>query len=471
MAKHSRKRTQPAERAQKRGWSARSREKDLALRTPRSHETQFQVDQAQLHPGTLSPQEIRRLQQTAGNRAVTRLLVHRSAAIVQRAPAKGDKYKDKGLAELDELLSQIGEKGQKVDIPPVEVISGTTAAEGSGGGIEGEIERLWRREKLTFTKAARKAARKQTGRRRSVSTQSPHIKPSKAYGKRWSLNLLAADYKGKKADLMDILRLTRKGSPFQKSQAAESNKVLDVKNPTAEEMRTQISEAIFGLHGKLDAGEIGELVVYFAGHGSSGTFSGINWEVVTKKQLASLANLARDFNIHMVYVLDTCRGGPLTHIGRMAAVGDIEKRGAQLPGKLQKAFDERYNLMAALGNLGYRISVTTLPLGDWVRHYWKRPSDKRFRPVIKALALVHKQVSKLGQHLAKDDPVLKKLPELPRLKKLQSRTSMALLRAFEGTRRLIKKATRNIAWLIDGLNDVVNRLIKGLYKASKGANK
>lgn len=259
---------------------------------------------------------------------------------------------------------------------------------------------------------------------------------------------------------MDILRLTRKGSPFLKSQAAESNRVLNVKNPTAEVMRTQISEAIFDLHGTLEAGEIGELVVYFSGHGSSGNMSGINWKVVTRRQMLKLANLARDFNIHMVYILDTCRGGPLTNTARVMAVDDIH-RGYKLPVK-------QWSTLRGLGNFGYQLMNFTLSLGSWVRHYFKRRSTKRFRALFDRLTAVCKLVSKLGNHLRKDDQALNKLPELSLLKRLQSKTSMTLLYAYEGTRGTIRKAMRNIARLIDALNDTVNRLIKEMYKASKG---
>ncbi len=118
--------------------------------------------------------------------------------------------------------------------------------------------------------------------------------------------------------------------------AAEFSKVIQVDDPTANEMKSQIWDTIWSLSGNLTSLQIGELVVFFTGHGRPTGIMGVDNEVVTQEELRDLAHFGEDWGVHLVYILDTCRAGNLVGLGQEEALGDVGERISSLPAGDQK---------------------------------------------------------------------------------------------------------------------------------------
>lgn len=357
-------------------------------------------------------------------------------------------------AELDTLLEQIFGKTPKV--PAFEAITSTTAGEYSAGELEAEIQRLWRRRRMTFTHAARHAAQANTsGRRGPRATQSPQLQPSTPYALRWAVNLFAADYQGR-SDLPDVSALTRRGSPFQQSLAAEFNRVIAVRNPTAGEIRSQIFNATHDLWLALGEGQIGELVITFSGHGGNGSISGVDWQDISPQDLHDMAELARDHKIHIVYILDTCRAGILTGYAQAAAVKDVQESLSNLPEDQQALIQTKINEIKRLGGLSAHISGYTIRVGDAARNYRRRRTTENFKALFDRFTELFGKVRDLGEYLGQRASLKLEIPNRQKLQQQRSEVLMAILIAYGGQGSAINQALRKVAILLDILNDAIN---------------
>jgi hypothetical protein len=423
------------------------------------------IQKARLAPMSLSPKNISLLQRTIGNRAIQQLVQEaRSApdAQLQRDtetedPERTQTETDSLDAELDALLDQIF--GQAPEIPAFEAITSTTAGEYSRGELESEIERLWRRERISFTQAARQTAQNNTPRRRGPrATQSAELQPSVPYAKRWAVNLFAADYQGR-SDLPDVSDLMRRGSPFQRSLAAEFTRVIPVRNPTASEMQSQIFDAIHDLWLSLEENQIGELVITFSGHGGNGSISGVDWEELSPQDLSNMAEMARDFNIHVIYVLDTCRAGILAGFAQAAAVSDLQERSENLSESQQASIQVQINGIKGLGRFGAQISGYAIRVGDAARDNSRHRTTENYLTLFNSLSELFDKVSDFGEHIQQDNPFLEGISNLATLREQQSDLLLAIIVAYNGNRSSVNQALRSTAVLLDELNDSINRAI------------
>jgi len=331
-------------------------------------------------PPTISREDILLFQSVAGNHAVNRLvdqqrafLKLKEASIIERSSLQrqgtgGDQptreSRTQSLdAELDAILAKIPSPPQ---VPAFEAITSTTAGEYSVTEWEEAMQRNWRRDRLTFTQTARRVAGTEEANR-PVSTEGPRVTPPVPYAKRWTLNLIANNYhRGKR--LQHVNNFLKKGSPFEQAQAAESDRVINVQDPTGEMMRSNIIDAIFGLFAALPEGQIGELVVYFSGHGINGVINGVDWGFLSPGDLESLANFARDWNVHIVYILDSCRAGGFVILSQGAAIKEAEKRFKKLPADQQQILRQKANAARALVSGTYAINQETVKASEVLRY-------------------------------------------------------------------------------------------------------
>jgi len=371
-------------------------------------------------------------------------------------------------AELDALLNGI--VVDTPNIPAFEAITSTTAGEYSRGELESEIQRLWQREHMSFTQAARHAASENTiGQRGPQATQSAHIEPEVPYSQRWSVNLFAYDYRTG-ADLPEINNLTRRGSPFQRSLAAEFDRVIPVRNPTGREIYSEIFNGIHNLWLALDEGQIGEIVVTFSGHGGNGFISGIDWESISPNQLSGLADLAEEFNIHMVYILDTCRAGLLANYAQADATTDIAEQIANAPGDRQQELSADLESTTALGTLTARVSGHTIFVGNALREYRRHRTDENYLVLFERLHELFEEVQSVDDFLSQAQQGSTNPGNVSGLRQQISDLMFAILIAYGGRRASVNDALRSASGLLDALNDTVNTDISRLNAALSSAS-
>ena len=282
-------------------------------------------------PPVSTRDDILRLQSVAGNQAVSGLLEKQQVFL-----AAQENTAQPADAELEALLAKIPSPPR---VPAFEAITSTTAGEYSRLEWEEAMQKSWRRERLSFTQTARRVAGTEAANR-PVSTEGPRTTPPAPYAKRWTLNLIATTYRRKKP-MAHVANFLKKGSPFAQAQAAESDRVINVQDPTGAAMRSNISDAVLSLFAALPANQIGELVVYFSGHGTNGRILGVDWKVLSPGDLENLANWARDWNVHIVYILDSCRAGGFVVLSQASAIKEAEERFKKLPADQRQALQQQ----------------------------------------------------------------------------------------------------------------------------------
>lgn len=361
-------------------------------------------------------------------------------------------------AELEAILAEV--LGVTPVVPAFEAITSTTAGEYSRGELESEIQRLWRRERMSFTDAARRAAREDTiGSRGPRATQSAETQPDTPYGQRWVMNLFAADYQTW-SDLPEIMALLRRGSPFQRAIAEESfDQTIAVTNPTASVIETRLYDTIHNLWLSLDEGQIGELVVSFSGHGGNGTINGVDGGDVTAADLTRIANFAGDFNIHVVYILDTCRAGLLANYAQAEAIADIDEQSRELPEEGQVSIRESIQEVRTLGRFASLLSGYTIHVGDAARTFRRRNTSANFQNLFQALIRLSDKAIEFGDHLRQTTPFMTSLPNLSTLRREVGELMMSTVGALDGNRSAVNSALRDSAELLDDLNTTLNTLI------------
>ena len=410
-----------------------------------------------IDPNSLTPQAILQLQRTVGNQAVQQLLQRDDTIAESDAEAEASAEPDVLDEELDRILEEAGFSADAPQAPTFEAITSTTAGEFSRGELESEIQRLWRREHLTFTEAARTAAQENTiGDRGPRAAQSPDMPAAVPYGQRWSVNLFAADYQ-QWSDLPDIARLMRQGSPFNRALAEEFDNVIPVRNPTTSQMGDAIFNAILGLSAAMNEGELGELIVTFSGHGGNGAISGVDGESLEVSDLRSYARVAQDFNIHMVYILDTCRAGILANFAQAEAMGEIAEGIDDLPEGQQQGAQQSFDVMRTMGRHIAQISGFSIFVGDTQRAFRRQRTTANFQALFERLTQLGERVVRSQQFL--DSDAAAGIPNLEQLREQHMDLRWALIAAMDGNRGAGNRALRASAVLLDSMGDALNNMI------------
>ena len=151
------------------------------------------------------------------------------------------------------------------DVPTFEAI-GVDVGFNSAGELTERITRLWQRQRLSVGEAARRVAEEDE---RITSSEEDSERPN--YDFQWAIYFGAADYTVSWGDLSDVAEHLRRGSPFRSALEGSYDRVINVANPTGAEIEARIRETLaeMNLHA-LEIGGIGELLVYYEGHGGAG---------------------------------------------------------------------------------------------------------------------------------------------------------------------------------------------------------
>jgi len=409
-----------------------------------------------------------RLQSRAGNAAVARLL--KSSSIQRQhdaTPAEAD-------GELATVLDRIARAMASAQVPPYEVIAGTTAGEYSRGEFEGAIADAWRRERLDFTEAARRIARENTsGEGAPRPTQSPHIPSPDGYALRWNVGLYAADYRGRRDDRPEIAALMRKGSPFQLALGGGFDRAIPVPDPTAAEIKGSVIGAVIDMWAELRPGAMGEIVVFFSGHGGGGQLVGVDGEWLTLNDLRKLAEFAADYDVHLVYVLDTCRAGTLAQYAQATAIEQqVQRPLTDLPPARRAAIEPLARFVEDLNSCSLVLGDRALYVGNAAATYRRRPDDANRLELVNAL-------TSLG---AASNDVYKQIgpgrvppggPDTAQLLDQLRRLDGALLASYFAGRHESRDAAstvlRRTAVVLDELGDLINDLISRLRREISAA--
>ncbi|NJD29289.1 MAG: hypothetical protein FIA92_13460 [Chloroflexi bacterium] len=423
------------------------------------------------------PSAVLALQRAAGNRAVADLL---QAGPVQRQPAvpatdgdgatagttSGDVATDAALASiesartLDELLARIDAMMPSPErVAPFEALTSTTTAEYSRGELEQDVMRLWRREQLDFTSAAlRSVDAPATARGRAIGTRGPRFQPDREYALRRTVNLFAADYR-RGADLPDVARIARRGSPFRRALRGEFERETSVLNPPAAQITSSVRGAIIDMWSELDPGTVGEIVVTFSGHGGGGWISGVDGETVSGNQLAELARHAADFNVHLVFVLDTCRAGPITTVAQVEAIRSLDARLARLPEGQRGPLEARVREIERLSREAWQVGQAAFVVGNRARDDVRRPSDDHRLAYVQALLELSRTANAFRPP---DDRSGLAAAPVDRLLEARERLQWDVLAALAGSGREAPSTLRCAAAFLDAANDVINAGLEAL---------
>jgi hypothetical protein len=370
-------------------------------------------------------------------------------------------------AELEALLDQI--RGQEP--PPFEAITSTTAGEYSRGELEHEIGRLWRRQRMSFTAAARRVATQGSrGGRGPRAAESQQIDPESPYALRWSVNLFAYDYQ-KWGDLPEIRELFRRGAPFRRSLEADFSRVIPVMNPTGDDMRSAIYDAIFEISAATPEGQLAELVVTFSGHGGNGVIFGVDEQPLRPSDLREIGHFAQDWGVHLIYVLDTCRAGFLVSFAQASALTDIEEQLDDSPaGQAVRARLET-DLLRRIGTFSSAINNRTIDLGDAYKTYRRRRNDANHVALLDAYLAFSRSFDPLRTALreALENPNLPEEDRAPIMDlqlQLVAMNTEALVTLASGVRE-VRSDMRQAAIVLDTTYDLMNGMIERLYQASQ----
>ncbi len=418
----------------------------------------------------VTPQNAHQLQQQIGNRAVGQLssvgAEPESAEQESAEPAEQAEPEEKGAgyteSEIDVILGRTEAFGP--DVPTFEVISATTSAQLSHGELEQEVGRLWTREQIGFTEAARQAAETNSATRQgsAVPTQSADFEPDQSYSQRWMLGFYNHDYeKGSGGgDLPALKKLLRRGSGFQRSVKSDFDQDFPFENSSGAQISSQINEKGRHLRRGLERQEIGELVVFFTGHGGGGSILGVDGTSVAWSELASLADLAQDFGIHTVYILDTCRAGSLASLAQLAAQDNIDESIAESASSDTTTMTSRGETLRALSTESLAAKEAALSLLDW--HRWHRSATrKRMGPDIIAQADEQRTLAakQLSHHIGTIYALLHRaegeaVPHRAELIRLSATLMLGSVWALDPRR--ISGFLDDLAPFFDTMNDSVN---------------
>ncbi|MEM7371807.1 MAG: hypothetical protein AAF587_24540 [Bacteroidota bacterium] len=276
-------------------------------------------------------------------------------------------------SETESMLDEV--VGESVTPPSFEVIAATTQAENSTGELTERITQLWRRKKMRVDDAARHIANSDPKRGDPHAMHSGEAVESDLVTKRWAIYLGAWNYKGSSSDLPDIRDHLQKGSPFRKALDGSYDKVIIVKNPTADQMNSGVMNAIIDFFPQLQQGNVGELTVYFEGHGGAEGITGVDWSNMSFEDMRSLGQLARDFDIHLTYILDTCNIGSLVNYAQGEQLGDLDEQISERTGPEQDMLEQNRKSIRDIGRATYGIG-RGINLMYWWRKELKNPDER-----------------------------------------------------------------------------------------------
>ena len=370
-----------------------------------------------------------------------------SNTIIQR-----DEESEEGLSpEVEALLNQIGIR-ETEEAPPMTAIVAATGAELSSGTLEEDIERLWRRQRIPFVQAARMAASRDYSASRDSdeahAMASPDVSPEQGYALKWALSMYAYDYQTNR-DIPEIQRLLYQGSPFQQSLAADTDHIIRVRNPTANDITTQIGEAIWALALALPENQIGELVVHFSGHGGEGGILGVDGESVSRDTLTSYAQLASEQSVHITYVIDACLTGDLVQTAITQASNRLAPSLRDLPEETIRPQYDAYRVLHTQSTQLGRTSTDLIYASRAARR--SRATDDQRRWFQNSLDRMRTQLESLATSLASVQTDL--IPDFFTIQLYQRLLTTLFGQELESNPRRVLRIMHMMGSLLDTINE------------------
>ncbi|MEM7655016.1 MAG: caspase family protein [Bacteroidota bacterium] len=346
---------------------------------------------------------------------------------------------------------------EREEAPAFEAITGTTTTENSFGNFGADIARLWRREQLSFSDAARAVADRDPRRGRPDATQSPETEQQSSFSPRWALVLVAWDYQ-RWGDVPQIRRYLRRGSPFQTAVSEEYSIVRNVENPSAAGIEAQIRQAITDMEPHLQSSQTAELMVYYTGHGGSAGISGVDENSVPPETLQTLAREAGQQGIHITYIFDSCNIGEIVSFAQEDAIGDLREQVNQAPADRRTRLSTRLDQIETLRQSTHRASELIGGLYDLRRQLRTENGQAAAKSIAEDLDGV---LSQLGDQVApfqqnpaplhEDNEALRDFQFML----LEPMITSILIQEKRVTRSRINLLRRQMAPRLDFLNDLI----------------
>lgn len=361
-----------------------------------------------------------------------------------------DEYMDQ---DLDEILDEL----RGPDVPSYEVIGATTGAENSAGELTAAVNRLWRRnreEPVPLLDLYRQVARENTaGRRAPLPVESP-ASEEVTFAQRWALVWAAADYR-LWGDMPEIAALLRRGSTFQRALRGEFDHIENVRDPNDETMRDTFFDAVLALSHAVPYGEVGQLVVNFQGHGGGGAIYGVNeGDGLGPDELRGWAEMAQEFHVHVVFILDTCNVGQAVTYAQAELGEELGEDIGSLPPEEQQALTDRMAVARQLGSHVFHLNHFLDRLYDLRRPMFQQAGRDEAQPYFGKISDRLDELANFVLHPPEGAPDLGEIITIA-----FPASVTALLGHAEPTRRRLFQLRREIAPLLDHLNDTINQIL------------
>ncbi|RMG53929.1 MAG: hypothetical protein D6722_29745 [Bacteroidetes bacterium] len=381
----------------------------------------------------------------------------------QEAPAEAAIGLD---PETEAMLAAL--TGPDLTPPAFEVIAATTQAQNSAGELTDRIAQLWRRQRIQVDAAARMVAEGDPRRGAPHATQSNSALDPEALQPQWVVYIGAWNYRGRSSDLEDVRQHLRRGSPIQQALRGSYDRVINVVNPTADQMGTQIFDAILALHAASSEGQVAELTVYFEGHGGADGIAGVDWSDLTFEDMRTYARLARDFDIHMTYILDTCNIGSMVNFAQAEETSDLA---AQLEGQgaaADPALQQHLESIRTLGQQTFLIGRAINLIYSWRGSLGDSRQHDRIRSCYQ---IITEALQQLRTHLQSDEVYLSG-EAIDHIETLIEPLQAVIdgLGDRPRNRGEMNRLRRRIAPLVDFLNDSVNQSLRFLRRRIQAAD-
>jgi hypothetical protein len=274
-------------------------------------------------------------------------------------------------------------------------------------------------------------------------------------------------------DLPALKKLLRRGSGFQRSVDSDFDQVFPFENPSGTQISSEINQKSRHLRRGLERQEIGELVVFFTGHGGGRSILGTDGTSVAWSELSSLANLAQDFGIHTVYVLDTCRAGSLASLAQLAAQDDIDETVVDSGIAATETMASRSETLRTLTTTSLAAKNAALDLLDWHRlHRQLRRTRAPAAELAEADEGRTRAAKQLGQHIGDIYALLHRVEDdsVPhRTELIRSSAHLMLGSVWALDPRRIPGYLNDLAPFFDTMNDSINAQLIALRQTVEAA--
>lgn len=313
-------------------------------------------------PNPTDPRHLLQIQRTLGNQATVRYL--QRLGKIQRQV--GEDAASDDIEEIPQLDPEIeatleGLFSADRQAAPTEVMASSTGAELSYTGIPATIGDMWQRQHLTIDDSFRQIAEGNTTEdTNSIATQSATLQDpqERPYSQRWGMVIANSDYPDDIGDLPSRHAALQAGSPFESALQGSFDQHRAFENATSTDVLSHIRFVINELMLQLQGDQVAELVIYLAGHGNNGTFTGVDGEDVEMQDLRDLGEMARQYNIHPVIILDMCTSGTAVQMIQERGVTYLRGRIDQLPPDQQSIARQQLDVIAE-----FAMTMDTISFG------------------------------------------------------------------------------------------------------------